>query len=470
MAAIGIMALAGAAQAQTAPAPAPVVNTGIPSWIYAPFTSPPGPTPLPGEMKAYFRGRMHFDVGLASDTGYNVNGGKLSPVMMGEYMRFYSGFDGTLANGLKYGAFVEVRQNSSSTNPSATYPGPITASGQTGNNSLIFRTAHSYIGGSWGQFRFGQTYDAIQTMLTGVFENFDDSAWNSSELPVWFTTSSEVTWPFSDVSGVYGVTKVLYLSPRIYGVDGAISWQPYTASSGEPQCANATQNCVNLTAAGVNNSATQLQRNVNLVDGVARYTGSFGVIDVVATIGGAVSGVVSNNGILPTAPTGTAGAKNGVLVDYKDVGAFDSGLIVTYGGLAVGGHVFTGSMNGNGSNAFLPVAKGYPNQTSWIAGVSYAWGPFIVGTSWLVNTFAGALGGMYAPTVAGGTATHFGLRREEGLAVGGTFAFAPGCQLFLSYLYGNRHQAGYNFIADTRSTAFNNTSARGGLIGTTFNW
>jgi hypothetical protein len=464
-----------AAHAQTAaPAPAPVVNTGIPSWVYAPFTSPPGPTPLPGQMTAYFRGRMHFDAALATDTLFNYNGGKMAPYQLGEYMRFYSGFDGTLANGLKYGAFVEVRQNSSSTTPGNAFPTAISASGQTGNNTLIFRSAHSYFGGNWGQFRFGQTYDAINTLLTGTFENFDDGGWNG-DLPGFFTSTAAVSsvYPFDDNSGVYGTSKLVYLSPRFYGFDGAISWQPYTASSGEPQCANATQNCANLIAAGVNNANNQLQRNVNLVDGAIRYTGSFGPVGLVATIGGAVWGTVSNNGMLPTLATFSAsspGTKNGTLVNYKDGGAYDSGLIVTFGGLAVGGHIIGGTMNTNGSNDFLPVAKGYPNQIAFVIGTSYAWGPFIVGASWLSVEQAGAFGTLYAPLHPGQVPTRFGYANNQGLALGGTFAYGPGAQAFLSFLYGRRHQAGYNFAADTRGPSYNTLFSRGVIIGNTFNW
>ena len=166
------------------------------------------------------------------------------------------------------------------------------------------------------------------------------------------------------------------------------------------------------------------------------------------------------------------------VVLYDGLQVFDAGLQATYGGFAVGGHFIYGRDNGQWNLA----PKGSPDELAWLVGTSYAFGSFVVGASFYNVSSAGQMG---AATTATGTSQTYGvgLRTEYGIAAGGTLTLAPGAALFLSYLYGHRHQAGYDFIGggtsiSTSGTAtgyapvytHNNVQSQALYVGTQFRW
>ena len=84
--------------------------------------------------------------------------------------------------------------------------------------------------------------------------------------------------------------------------------------------------------------------------------------------------------------------------------------------------------------AWCPRAS--PAGDAGLIGASYTFGPLIVGAHWLSYTHAGD------PANAA-----FGrIQREQGLGYGGTYSLAPGVSIFLSGLYMERKQNGYNFV------------------------
>ena len=85
------------------------------STIYAPNTLA---VPSPGTIVIRLNGRVEVDVTAnftSVDRGVTATGAptgfKLNPVGISSYMRLYPGFDGMAANGLRYGAAVELREN-----------------------------------------------------------------------------------------------------------------------------------------------------------------------------------------------------------------------------------------------------------------------------------------------------------------------------------------------------------------------
>ena len=95
-------------------------------------------------------------VATGNTKGYYQSTGKSAPYAMAEYARLYPSFDGVAANGLKYGAFLEVRQEN--------YAAP----GSSGNNAILYETSQrgslyfkretAYIGtDSAGFLRLGAT-------------------------------------------------------------------------------------------------------------------------------------------------------------------------------------------------------------------------------------------------------------------------------------------------------------------------
>jgi hypothetical protein len=434
---VGAMGLASAAHAQAAQSgyilgPDPV--------IFGPTSSVPGPTGLPGSVQVYFRGRLHTDWMVGGDSLDHIGGNKSGNIQFGEYARFYAGFAGTAANGMNFGAFLEMRQNASSS-----------LGASTGTATVTWRREVGYLKGSWGQVRFGETDSASGLFQTGNFENFDDGGWNG-DLPTVFSGGASLDWPFPENSGTYGTGKIVYLSPQFSGFDFGVDYEPNFNASGEANCTSAAfgagGGCPRLSSI-TGPVGSQFRRNT--FDATGRYQGKLGPVAVTAMLGVMTAGHVNN---------AAQGASNPTTLQF--------GATIAYGGWSIGGDVIGGNSNGTGYAALVPVGDGGAHELGYVIGTSYAWGPFIVGASWLHFQSQGA----YVNTAgAAFPANHqYSMRNQSGVAVGGTYAWAPGTSAFLSFLYGQRHQIGYDFSTGLNGLSHNNTTAVGALIGNTFNW
>src|SRR6195952_4957780 len=155
------------------------------STIYAPNVNA---VPAPGTIVIRLNGRVEVDVtALYSgvNTGVNANGTpngfKVNPVGITSYMRLYPGFDGVAANGLRYGAAVELRENfgagnattfGNNTGATATSP-----SANTSLETVFVRRAFTYLASDRvGIVRLGQTDGVI-----GLFDNcvFTSQCWDA---------------------------------------------------------------------------------------------------------------------------------------------------------------------------------------------------------------------------------------------------------------------------------------------------
>ena len=80
--------------------------------------------PAPGTVVIRFNGKVEADVGAGftsldkvtvppGTAAFPASGGtyKTNPIAVGSYMRLYPGFDGMSANGIRYGAQIELREN-----------------------------------------------------------------------------------------------------------------------------------------------------------------------------------------------------------------------------------------------------------------------------------------------------------------------------------------------------------------------
>ena len=88
-------------------------------------------------------------------------------------------------------------------------------------------------------------------------------------------------------------------------------------------------------------------------------------------------------------------------VQYGGLSLGDAGLQVTYGGLAVGGHVTGGRSNGQ----FGLDPKGSAASFAWLAGASYAIGPIIFGASYFDFQSAGSKNALDLAAMSGRPAT-----------------------------------------------------------------
>ena len=395
-----------------------------------------------------------------------------------DYLRLYPGFDGVAANGLKYGASIELRSDNNVAAGDGVYG---SGTGQTQRNTPYIRREWGYLGtDKFGQLRLGASDQPSSLYLTGTFENFDDGGLDG-DLPGFLPGNLSIAFPFADQGNLYSTQKAVYLSPQFYGVDFGLSYEPSTTVSGGDAsgCAStpnfgqfitggqgvASAGCEALSST----STGDVARRKNTYEGLVRYRGTFGPIGVVGTASYDGSSRVQDSGIVGS----TLDPKHYKL---EDLSVGDFGLVVTYGGLSFGGNYQVGRYNVQGGGGFGGlVARGQPNSSALIVGSTYTIGPLIFGAHYLrsfsegdqqtatnLTTFGAALP---AGSVLGGQ------RFEEGVGAGATYSLAPGISLYLSGIWQERRQTGFNFITGASNNALNNKiTSSVYAVGTSFAW
>ncbi len=395
----------------------------------------------------------------ATTQGQGTN--RLSNYGFTEYARLYPGFDGVAANGLKYGASLEIRQDNNF-GAGAGAEGSVTGLDRS-RGQLYFRRTCGYIGTDrFGTVRVGSTDQPTSLYLTGNFENFDDGGLNG-DLPGFLPSGGFLNWPFNDVGNIYSTTKAVYLSPQFYGVDFGVSYEPSTAGIGGDNGSgcNPAQNIGggNALTPGPQSVATpgcdalaststgDIARRKNTYEGLVRYRGTFGPVGIAATAAYIGSGRVLDSGV-------QGSTTNPKRVRLEDLSYGDFGLVATYGGLSVGGNYEVGRYNvlgGGGAGGLL--TRGQPNSNALVVGASYTIGPVIFGAHYLESwyqgnqtaaTNAGPNTNSAAVLVPGGV--RGGQRRDVGVAAGATYSLAPGVSLFASYICEEARQRGVNLL------------------------
>lgn len=481
----GTVGLAGVASAQlrvttdtanpsATVAPVPVngsagsVGTEIPSF---------GPPLSPGTFTVRLGGRLVAYAGVGADSGQNpgyLNGTrltvangtatlpntKLAGYGIGEYARLYPSMDAVAANGLKYGAFLEIRADRNVA-PGGGANGSISGATNT-RGQMYWRRETVYLGSDkFGFVRVGATDQPSSLFVTGTFENFDDGGWNSNVYAAYPTTSgSQPTFPFPDVSALYTPNKVVYLSPKFANlVDFGISFTPDTGNVnpgiGSCSYANTSTSGAGCDTTSSTSIAAETTRLRNVVDAVVRFRTASGPVGIAATFGGMYGGHVAYNGVLPESQ----------VARYNNLAVFDTGAQVTYGGLAVGGHLDYGQFN----IGWAPQPEGARDALAWIVGTSYQFGSAVIGASYFNVQSAG----LSNSTVVNGVGR---TNNQSGFAAGGTLTIAPGLYTFLSYLYGTKHQAGTDQLTGSAPTSglpyvtHNNVQAQALILGTRVAW
>ncbi len=429
----------------------------------------PDPTMVPqapGTIVVNLGFRINFYAGIMGNfnnndrTVTNADGSsttfKTQPINFGEYARIYPGFDAVAANGLKYGAQAELRQNNG------------TATSGEGSGNPFWYTAYGYVGSdSFGQIRVGTPVNISASYLTGTNEGFNDGGWDG-DVPGLLNAGYEPAWPaYADYGGYQSTTKVVYLSPSFSGFEFGADYEPNQTFSGESSgCAAgvAGPTCNSLSSG---NPGDQSRRQ-NTAEFAARYRGTFGALGIAAFGGYIVSGHVQD-GVTP-APGGTPVGNL-----FHGLSAGQGGIQMTIGGFSFGGWALDGNINMSNGGGLEP--RGGANQFAYIAGAQYITGPWTVGVQWFNSWNAGfqSAAGIPASASATGAALPNGLglgtMNEYGFATGGTYALVPGVALYLSYVWGTRKQTNYDLINNLYgSTSNNRITSQAFALGTQFNW
>jgi hypothetical protein len=466
---------AGIAQAQVSTIPTLIPGTN-------PFAAA---APAPGTVIVRLGGFVRAAVGYLADSGDKITvptstapagtASGTTAIPAGTYKQnnlyegaeiyLYPSVDGVAANGMQYGAFVEIRTENyqppgNSNLISTTGGSSISASDRA--QYLYARRFYSYLGApSVGTFRFGTTDGPTGLFETGTFEGFNDGAWNGN-VPNFFSGNTTPVFPFVGGTGAeYATNKIVYLSPQFSGFEFGFSYEPNAVSNtynggnspglnstltglaNGTACGYASPGCGRLSSSPL---ASQAGRRLNTVEFDSRYRGTFGGVGIAAEAGWWGSQHVAQ------------AVAGGTRFQGLDVGQF--GFTASYAGFTAGGHLMYGEYN-TGDNLNLVGAK---PSSAWIAGAQYVTGPLVVGASYYVYDGAGASG---PPPISPSVKRE----RSVGIAAGGTYTLAPGVSAFLSYLYGTNHELGVNILGDGEAAnTHNNTKAQGLFIGTGVRW
>jgi hypothetical protein len=422
--------------------------------------------PALGSVTVRFGGQLDWYAATLSDSGDRSRPGaavtaKESHTTFGDYIRLFPSVDGVAANGLRYGAFSELRVEN--------YIG--TGGGQTASVSAADRSSNLYVRRAWGYLglanigtiRFGTGDGASGLFDTGTFQNFDAGGWDG-DISNLVDGNAQPIFPFIGGEGAfYATNKLTYLSPQVFGgLEFGLSYEPNTSNITDyGSSGNASTLASTLAASGGAGATTgvqgllsdsssvagDLKRRRNVINPQLRYRHVFGPIGVALEGGYMKSGATSYDGIATSS-----------IQQYKGWDFSDWGAVLTFGGVSVGGHVMTGAFNGSG----LLAPQGTRNSFAYLVGASYTTGPLIVGASFFQYNSPGNSG--TTPALIG-----VGQERDRGIAAGGTYTVTPGVNLFLSYLYGDKKESGYDLLDGAVSTAATGTygnATRAQALGT----
>ncbi|MGE0416742.1 MAG: hypothetical protein AB7O80_08045 [Acetobacteraceae bacterium] len=419
------------------------------------------PTPGTVVVRLNFRVMTQFFQGWNSLMNSGAPGTNTSSTGMGGWARLYPGIDAMAANGMRYGAAIELRTNLGATGNIASTPSisnPASgASGSTNVQTIYLRRAFAYFGtDQLGIVRVGMGDGLISLMDQGRTTNqgySPTSNFNGSDLQVAIGGNSAPPFVFLSGSGdEYDTQKFVYLSPNFSGFDFGLQYSPQAFNSLQGCTVPATA-CANLSSSLVPGDGARYR---NMVAAGVRYLGKVGPVDMIAYGVYSYAGHVNNN-LSPAASRTAVLAPGGSSWDgqFDNLSFGSAGVAVTYQGLTLAANYIGGAVNGR--MAAKPSSGSTMN--AFLVGFTYRNGPFAFGSS-------------FANIDEQGSVAMTGLtqRHEYEFAIGGSYAIAPGMVMFADYLYQNRKQGGFNFATNTPGAANNQVQGQGFVLGTMVTW
>jgi hypothetical protein len=397
----------------------------------------------PGTVTVHVNGYLQFGIDDSGSTYNTYLGNKLNAVSTNGDARLYGGVDAATKSGIAYGAQIELRTTTSDAGVGA---GKATGTtGTAGTETFYVKRAYGYIGTKEGGFvRFGQGDSAFSLLQTGVIEAFGDGAQFNSDGGQSLVLPSKATpanFIYADSSGLYATDKVVYVSPVIAGFSGSFGYEPNSNGLKEGYASDPTASSTSAALSSTTTAGDIGSRRKNTFDVAAMYS---------LKASGAVT--KASVGYINGAPIGyNSTVKLPAANNVDNLSVLEAGAQTTYAGLTIGADI----KGGQTLDGYKFKPKGARDGLTYIAGVSYVMGPYVVGGSFYDAQTAGA----YAP----GSAVARTLS-EYGAAAGANYVLDKDISLYIQYLYGHEHQ----FKALTGGK----TNAQVQLIGTgaTLKW
>ncbi len=333
--------------------------------------------------------------------------------------------NGKTANGLSYGAVVEIAFNSlegRTITQQRASPGKTTANIDEYYAFLASPT--------FGQIRFGDEDGPVGGLMnSGVITNFgtggiygDRESFVTRQANVRTTTSP----------GALGDnTKIIYLSPQFFGFDFGVSYA-LNSGVGEDTGCNTNQSsgwCDSSYAfTGATNFAiTAAQGEIaarrNEYQAAARWRGSLAGVGLSVTGGYVGAGAAKELSPL-----------NVQRSTMQPLGVWQVGAQASAYGLTVGAQYEHGASNFFWGN----LIKGDRPMDQFFAGASYTVGPFTIGGNYLIQTVEGASRTNFGYNAAGvlqatNNAAGAAMMRRLGYGIGANYRLAPGLDIVAEY-------------------------------------
>jgi len=280
-----------------------------------------------------------------------------------------------------------------------------------------------------GQVRFGDEDGPVGGLMnTGIVTNFGTGG-------IYGDWSSFVTRPNRTTTspGELGDnTKIIYLSPQLFGFDFGASWA-FNESEGEdtgcvasfagPYCDRAYA-AQGVTAFARGNPSLIGRRNEYQL--AARWRGNVGPVGLAASFGHMGSTAVRDITV-----TGRQ------VQTLRDPEFWQAGLQATAFGFTLGANYMWGSTG----HFYIPSTRGDKRMEQWFVGASYTVGPISIGANAFWGQYAGTSRGVFnvVSGVLGPNAADPNGRgqRRSGYAIGANYRLAPGFDIVAEYV---RHQ------------------------------
>ncbi|HVC59922.1 MAG TPA: hypothetical protein VND19_06110 [Acetobacteraceae bacterium] len=377
-----------------------------------------------------------------SGTGKANAGNKQQGYGIYGWIRIDLGVDGMTKNGVKYGAFTEIRENNTTAPAGGTSSGATANSGFATNpsvdsagNTLYVRHANVYLGtDQLGFIRIGTGLGAQTLFETGLNDNFDIGGWISfsgANIPA----NLAPVWPWADEGGAYMAARIMYLSPVIAGFDGGIAFAPNNSTPFDGSgCSVAYTACTTQSSSSL---AGDQGRYRNELGVALRYRNAFG------PIGLAVSGIYTTSG--------KVNAVGPQVYNGENIGDVGASVAINHV-WQISGNVMWGAFNGNWG--LQPV--GGADAVAWTAGTKYTFlqVPLTVGTYYFNYKYQGTVTPPF-PTQ----------RTSQGIDVGAVYGMGPGVVLIAEYAWGQNYQGGYDFLTQAPGAAGNKVTAQVATVG-----
>ncbi|MDN3564333.1 porin [Paeniroseomonas aquatica] len=337
--------------------------------------------------------------------------------------------NGKTANGLNYGAVVEIAFNQQEGR------NIVQQRASTGKSTASIDEAYAFVSSPrLGQIRFGDEDGPVGGLMnSGVVTNFGSGGIYGDRES--FVTRQANARTMTSPGALGDSTKIIYLSPQVFGFDFGAS---YAANYNEGEDTGCSTNqssgwCdsayafTGASAIGIPAAGGGFAARRNEYQAALRWRGSLAGVGLAVTGGYLGAGAARELTL--------AGTQARV---FNNLNVFQVGAQATAYGVTVGAQYEHGDSNYFWGNTL----RGDRPMDQFFTGASYTAGPFSFGANYVIGTFEGASRGSFsaAQADASGGRSNFAanpagaaIMRRIGYGIGGNYRLAPGLDLLAEY-------------------------------------